>query len=252
MCLAAACGRWDAGWPDRSTPRACTCVGVRDLDPGEAARSRRRVERRRAGRRPALRPPRHRRARPVGDGQPVPRPGRLGRAAAARAARRAGGGVHDPRRGGHRARGPGGRADDRGAIGRCCEPHDRRQAQLDPAPSRRGAARAARAGEARRGARSGSRASTIRASSPPASGSTRLVDAGRVRRSWGSTPAATTSASEALERVARRRPTARWRRLRPGRRADGGGLRRTDFTVMAGSMGTTGELKVAPAARSWR
>jgi arginase len=35
MCLAAACGRWDAGWPDTIDPRAVSFVGVRDLDPGE-------------------------------------------------------------------------------------------------------------------------------------------------------------------------------------------------------------------------
>jgi len=35
MCLAAACGRWDAGWPDVIDPRAVSFVGVRDLDPGE-------------------------------------------------------------------------------------------------------------------------------------------------------------------------------------------------------------------------
>ena len=36
MCLAAACGRWDAGWPDTIDPAAVSFVGVRDLDPGEA------------------------------------------------------------------------------------------------------------------------------------------------------------------------------------------------------------------------
>jgi arginase family enzyme len=35
MCLAAACGRWDAGWPDTLDPAAVSFVGVRDLDPGE-------------------------------------------------------------------------------------------------------------------------------------------------------------------------------------------------------------------------
>ena len=37
MCLAAACGRWDAGWPDTIDPRQVSFVGVRDLDPGEQA-----------------------------------------------------------------------------------------------------------------------------------------------------------------------------------------------------------------------
>jgi arginase len=35
MCLAAACGRWDAGWPDTIDPGSVSFVGVRDLDPGE-------------------------------------------------------------------------------------------------------------------------------------------------------------------------------------------------------------------------
>jgi arginase len=35
MCLAAACGRWDAGWPDAIDPRQVSFVGVRDLDPEE-------------------------------------------------------------------------------------------------------------------------------------------------------------------------------------------------------------------------
>ncbi len=35
MCLAAACGRWDAGWPDTLDPAAVSFLGVRDLDPGE-------------------------------------------------------------------------------------------------------------------------------------------------------------------------------------------------------------------------
>jgi arginase len=43
MCLAAACGRWDAGWPDTIDPRSVSFLGVRDLDPGE------RVEVERAG-----------------------------------------------------------------------------------------------------------------------------------------------------------------------------------------------------------
>ena len=43
MCLAAACGRWDAGWPDTVDPSAVSFVGVRDLDPAE------RVEVERAG-----------------------------------------------------------------------------------------------------------------------------------------------------------------------------------------------------------
>jgi arginase len=35
MCLAAACGRWDAGWPDTIDAAAVSFLGVRDLDPGE-------------------------------------------------------------------------------------------------------------------------------------------------------------------------------------------------------------------------
>jgi arginase len=35
MCLAAACGRWDAGWPDTIDPATVSFLGVRDLDPGE-------------------------------------------------------------------------------------------------------------------------------------------------------------------------------------------------------------------------
>jgi arginase len=35
MCLAAACGRWDAGWPDTVDPASVSLLGVRDLDPGE-------------------------------------------------------------------------------------------------------------------------------------------------------------------------------------------------------------------------
>ena len=35
MCLSAACGRWDAGWPDVIDPRSVSFLGVRDLDPGE-------------------------------------------------------------------------------------------------------------------------------------------------------------------------------------------------------------------------
>jgi len=35
MCLAAACGRWDAGWPDTVDPARVSYVGVRDLDAGE-------------------------------------------------------------------------------------------------------------------------------------------------------------------------------------------------------------------------
>ena len=35
MCLGAACGRWDAGWPDTIDPADVWFVGVRDLDPGE-------------------------------------------------------------------------------------------------------------------------------------------------------------------------------------------------------------------------
>jgi arginase len=43
MCLAAACGRWDAGWPDTIDPASVWFLGVRDLDPAE------RVEVERAG-----------------------------------------------------------------------------------------------------------------------------------------------------------------------------------------------------------
>ena len=35
MCLAAACGRWDAGWPETVDPATVHFLGVRDLDPGE-------------------------------------------------------------------------------------------------------------------------------------------------------------------------------------------------------------------------
>jgi arginase len=35
MCLAAACGRWDAGWPETIDPANVHFLGVRDLDPGE-------------------------------------------------------------------------------------------------------------------------------------------------------------------------------------------------------------------------
>jgi arginase len=35
MCLAAACGRWDAGWPETLDPAAVHFLGVRELDPGE-------------------------------------------------------------------------------------------------------------------------------------------------------------------------------------------------------------------------
>jgi arginase len=35
MCLAAACGRWDAGWPDTIDPASVSFLGVRDLDPDE-------------------------------------------------------------------------------------------------------------------------------------------------------------------------------------------------------------------------
>ena len=43
MCLGAACGVWDAGWPDTIDPTSVSFLGVRDLDPGE------RVEVERAG-----------------------------------------------------------------------------------------------------------------------------------------------------------------------------------------------------------
>jgi arginase family enzyme len=36
MCLAAACGRWEAdGWPGTVDPSRVHLLGVRDLDPGE-------------------------------------------------------------------------------------------------------------------------------------------------------------------------------------------------------------------------
>jgi arginase len=35
MCLGAACGRWDAGWPETIDPATVHFLGVRDLDPGE-------------------------------------------------------------------------------------------------------------------------------------------------------------------------------------------------------------------------
>ena len=35
MCLAAACGRWDAGWPDTIEASSVWFLGVRDLDPDE-------------------------------------------------------------------------------------------------------------------------------------------------------------------------------------------------------------------------
>jgi arginase len=35
MCLAAACGRWDAGWPETIDPATVHFLGVRELDPGE-------------------------------------------------------------------------------------------------------------------------------------------------------------------------------------------------------------------------
>jgi arginase len=35
MCLGAACGRWDAGWPDTVDPASVWFLGVRDLDPAE-------------------------------------------------------------------------------------------------------------------------------------------------------------------------------------------------------------------------
>ena len=35
MCLAAACGRWDAGWPGTVDAERVHLLGVRELDPGE-------------------------------------------------------------------------------------------------------------------------------------------------------------------------------------------------------------------------
>ena len=37
MCLAAACGRWDSGFPGTVDPARVVTCGVRDLDPGEVA-----------------------------------------------------------------------------------------------------------------------------------------------------------------------------------------------------------------------
>jgi arginase len=50
MCLAAACGRWDAGFPAAVDPARVVLCGVRDLDGGE------RVELERAGVLPPIRP----------------------------------------------------------------------------------------------------------------------------------------------------------------------------------------------------
>jgi arginase len=36
MCLAAACGRWDAGWDEPVDPARVHLLGVRELDPGES------------------------------------------------------------------------------------------------------------------------------------------------------------------------------------------------------------------------
>ena len=78
MCLAAACGRWDAGWPDTIDPAAVSFVGVRDLDPGERVEVERAGRRRGgAGRRAGVRAPRRRRARPVGAQAQFPVPGGL-------------------------------------------------------------------------------------------------------------------------------------------------------------------------------
>ena len=42
MCLAAACGRWDAdGWPGTVDPARVHLLGVRDLDPASRSRPRR-------------------------------------------------------------------------------------------------------------------------------------------------------------------------------------------------------------------
>ncbi len=35
MCLAAACNRWDSGWPGTVDPEIVVMTGIRDLDPGE-------------------------------------------------------------------------------------------------------------------------------------------------------------------------------------------------------------------------
>jgi arginase len=35
MCLSAACGRWEAGWPETIDPASVHFLGVRELDPGE-------------------------------------------------------------------------------------------------------------------------------------------------------------------------------------------------------------------------
>ena len=91
MCLAGACGEWDAGLGDTIAPDRLVLAGVRDLDAGErelleAQRGDRdRRERRRdagggqerARRRARLHPPRPRRARPGGVPGAVPAPGGL-------------------------------------------------------------------------------------------------------------------------------------------------------------------------------
>ena len=91
MCLGAACGRWDAGWPDTIDPSRCAFLGVRDLDPGEKVEVEAAgVRDRRAGGRAGLRAPRPRRARPVGAAGAVPGARRAERRRGARRARSAG------------------------------------------------------------------------------------------------------------------------------------------------------------------
>ncbi len=98
MCLAAACGEWDAGFDGpRVDPAQVVMCGVRDLDGGERVLLETRgvgvVERpvgagRRARRAPRLRAPRPRRARPLGAAGAVPGPRRaVGRRAAHAAGR---------------------------------------------------------------------------------------------------------------------------------------------------------------------
>ena len=148
MCLAAACGRWDAGFEPALDPSRVLMCGVRDLDPGErvlvetagvpVARPSEVVERLRGV--PRLRAPRPRRARPRHPALAVP--GRA-RAERHRPAHAAGGGrprLRCRRRGDHRVRSvrrtrwswPAAPSSSPGSCGRCC--HDRQRGR--PAPAR--------------------------------------------------------------------------------------------------------------------
>ena len=96
MCLAAACGRWDAGFEPSLEPARVLMCGVRDLDAGRAGagrdgRGRQRAPvggRARRSAAPGLRPPGPRRARPERAARAVRRPARAERHRAADAARR--------------------------------------------------------------------------------------------------------------------------------------------------------------------